>query len=293
MSFEHCLHTLRETIGRDITRISPVEATIAHPDFGDFTLELDWQFLKQHARNDAMEPDLVKTIAAVAGTIVPLELIFPPIDVSRLDETNDIVKALARAGASGTDDSFLFAFGVHINTEIPELSTECIVRYLKAYCILQDYLVEAHRVDTARRISPYVDLYSPAYVATVIAYEQPEMDTVLADYLSLNATRNRALDMLPMFSEIDEAKVVAHVQDERIKKRPAFHYRLPNCDIGSAGWSLMTEWNRWCLVEVLANDADRLRTLSAEYGKRLRADRFATDARWLDYVRGIADHIIT
>ncbi|MEX0943900.1 MAG: amidoligase family protein [Pseudomonadales bacterium] len=291
LTFESCLDALRASIGRDVTHISPVEATIVHPDFGEFTLELDWQFLKQQAKADLIEDDVVKTIASVAGTVVPLELVFPPIDVTQLDQTNEIVESLIDAGATGTDESFLFAFGVHINTEIPELRAPCIVRYLKAYCILQDYLVEAHGVNAARRISPYVDLYPPGYLARVLGYSRPDMDTVITDYLQMNATRNRALDMLPLFSTIDEEKIRARVPDNRIKKRPAFHYRLPNCDIGTRDWSLITEWNRWCLIEVLANDEDQLQALATEYQKRLRADRFSTDARWLDYIRGIANQI--
>ncbi|MDZ7685103.1 MAG: amidoligase family protein [Gammaproteobacteria bacterium] len=78
---------------------------INHPEFGKFELELDWQFLKDQAREDYIQADVMKLIGDIAGTVVPLELVFPPIDVTRVDETDEIIKALRDAGASGTHES--------------------------------------------------------------------------------------------------------------------------------------------------------------------------------------------
>jgi hypothetical protein len=43
---------------------------------------------------------------------------------------------------------------------------------------------------------------------------------------------------LPLLAEIDSDRVRRFVNDPRIKARPAFHYRLANCHIERADWSV-------------------------------------------------------
>jgi hypothetical protein len=90
----------------------------------------------------------------------------------------------------------------------------------------------------------------------------PDQAGLIDNYLHANPTRNRELDMLPLFAWIDEDRVRSCVPDARIKARPTFHYRLPDARIGDPGWSLALEWNRWCVVERLAADAERLAAMS-------------------------------
>ncbi|MBR9886008.1 MAG: hypothetical protein GYB21_21140, partial [Oceanospirillales bacterium] len=80
-----------------------------------------------------------------------------------------------------------------------------------------------------------------------------------------NPSRNRALDLLPLLAEIDEARVRRVVDDAKIKSRPTFHYRLPNCQIEKPGWSLAHSWNLWWIVETLAERRDDLDRLGAEF----------------------------
>ncbi|MEC9104016.1 MAG: amidoligase family protein, partial [Pseudomonadota bacterium] len=42
--------------------------------------------------------------------------------------------------------------------------------------------------------------------------------------------------------------------DDSTSARPAFHFRLPDCRIDEADWSLRGEWLRWLLVEEIAAD---------------------------------------
>ena len=76
--------------------------------------------------------------------------------------------------------------------------------------------------------------------------------------------------MLPLFAQIDEERVQAQVGDDRINARPTFHYRLPDCRIDDEQWTLARSWNRWCVVERLANDPQALDELTADFllGKR-------------------------
>ena len=107
------------------------------------------------------------------------------------------------------------------------------------------------------------------------------MDEIFADYLEHNATRNRALDLLPMMAEIDEDRVRRAVDDPKIKARPAFHYRLPNCHIEREDWSLSQPWNVWWVVEELAQRPDDLRDLGAKF---LEAERPVLDVSRADWV---------
>lgn len=280
LTFDSCLDTLSSVVEGEIERISPIEALIDHPEFGKFELELDWQFLKNQAREDNIQADLMKVIGDIAGTVVPLEVVFPPIEATRLEETNNIVKALRDAGASGTRDSPLYAFGVHINAELPDLEAPTLTRYIKAFALLQAWLMRAHGIDSSRRISPYVDPYKRKYLNLVIDYDAPDENQILEDYLEHNPTRNRGLDLLPLLSMIDADRVQAVVEDDRVNKRPTFHYRMPNCDIGNTSWSLMTEWNRWCIVELLAA-SDDLESLADRYRSWRNDEMFPTDGQWL------------
>lgn len=283
LTFDSCLATLDGVIPGPVERVSPIEATIDHEAFGKFELELDWQFLKDQAREDNIQEDWMKLIGDIAGTVVPLEVVFPPIEVDRLEETNEIIRALREAGASGTHDSPLYAFGVHINPELPDLESGTLARYLKAFALLQRWLMRAHGIDSSRRISPYVDPYKRKYLNLVIDYDDPGIERILEDYLEHNPTRNRGLDLLPLLSVINAERVQKAVDDDRVKARPTFHYRMPNCDVGNSTWTLMTEWNRWCVVELLAN-SDDLEALAGRYRKWRDGEMFPSDGDWLAIV---------
>jgi hypothetical protein len=71
--------------------------------------------------------------------------------------------------------------------------------------------------------------------------------------------------MLPLFKHLRPALIEARVDDERVKARPTFHYRLPNCEIERADWYLDSSWNIWCVVEQLADDPDLLQELAGQW----------------------------
>jgi hypothetical protein len=54
-------------------------------------------------------------------------------------------------------------------------------------------------------------------------------------------------------------------QRKLVKARPAFHYRLPNCEIDDPDWRIARDWNYWIEVEKLANDPDKLGSMAADY----------------------------
>ena len=92
----------------------------------------------------------------------------------------------------------------------------------------------------------------------------PSLEELIDDYLEFNPTRNRSLDMLPLFQYLDKERIDAVIDDERVKPRPTFHYRLPNCDIDDPGWNLDNSLDTWLQVEQLAFDK-KLSEIATEY----------------------------
>jgi len=247
------------------------ECKVKHPKYGNFKIELDWSFAKNMARRRLEEQgaseDMVMTLMTdLARQIVPLEVVCAPVPVDALSTLDPMVEQLQQAGALGTADSLIYAFGVHINAELPDFDSATLVSYLKAYCVAQTWLIKAHGVDPLRRLTPYIDSYPKRYVQKVMAYtETTPVMQIIDDYLEDNPTRNRGLDLLPLFKHMNEQRVLAAVEDERVNARPTFHYRLPNCEIEDPLWTLSHSWNIWCVVEHLAADPVTLKSMCEQW----------------------------
>lgn len=263
-------------------------------DLGDFNVEVDWDFLKRtaaHAELGDSSTEWLKHLSEAAALLVPIEVVCPPIAIDQIQPLDALVNDLRSAGAMGTQESLIAAYGVHINTELPALDAKTISRYLRAFVLLQWWLVEAHHVDIARRASPYINLFDESYVNLVLSRDYTHTDDLIDDYLQHNPTRNRALDMLPLFAHIDEARVRSQIDDPKIKARPTFHYRLPNCSIDDPQWSLAKSWGLWCEVERLANDESSLDLLANEFRELSRPVLGVSRTTWVERIaQWINDH---
>jgi hypothetical protein len=255
--------------------ISRYEHRITGDDAGDWLVELDFEYLKQRGRQrrDGDEGVLAQLddaaeelLAAGSQALVPMEVVSPPLPMDRLGRLEHLIARLRDAGARGTRDGLTFAFGVHLNPELPDTDTVTVTRYLKAFLCLFEWLRAEARVDLLRRLTVYIDPFPVEYVQKVIDPDyQPDAAALIDDYLRDNPTRNRALDMLPLFAHMDEDRVRRQVDDPRIKARPTLHYRLPNCEIDEPGWGLHQIWCDWLQVEHLAGDPERLEQVCDAY----------------------------
>ncbi|MGB7389449.1 MAG: amidoligase family protein [Pseudomonas neustonica] len=263
---EHCGCTIEQT--------SRYERTLKGDPAGDWIVELDSALLKKMGRTERPEDptsaELVSSaedaIMWVAESLVPYELVSPPLPLDRLNIINELIALLRDAGAKGTADRLTNAFGMQFNPEVPATDARTLTAYLKAFLCLYDWINQRASINFARRVTTYVDPFPGAYVRKVTATDYwPDLPTLIDDYLLHNPTRNRALDMLPLFRHLDEPRVLAHTQDELIKPRPTFHYRLPDCLIDQPGWDLTPAWNDWLEVEKLANDHERLQGCCGAY----------------------------
>lgn len=247
--------------------VSDVESVVKDTEWGDFIVELDASYLKEINEKHGSHGSDTQTLASKAVDLltwateqfVPWELVTPPIPIDRLWRLPTLVNELRKLGALGTHHAIHYAFGVHFNPELPQLDADTITRYLKAFMCLYHWIVEQDKTDTTRKLSTYIQHFDTNYITKVLdpAY-QPDLDRLIDDYLASNASRNRSLDLLPLFAHIDEKRVRTAVDDDRIKARPTLHYRLSNCNIDDATWNLDRPWAYWLEVEKLADNTDHL-----------------------------------
>ena len=284
---------------RSISRYErSVAGDVAGAMAGDWQVELDFTLLKTLGRRerdggelvDAAEELAEDVLRMIAERIVPVEVVSPPLPLDRLDVVNGLIGRLRDAGARGTGGELAYAFGLQLNPELPDTDADTIRKYLQAFLCAEEWLRERARVDLTRRLTLFAEPFPKGYVRKVVAAGYaPNLDALIDDYLRDNPTRNRALDLLPLFLHLDPERVRAKVDDARVKPRPTLHYRLPNSEIDVPGWDLGTAWVDWLVVERLAADPLLLDALCQDYAaflaqpiERLVGDWAAETAQWLD-----------
>ncbi|MDZ7645524.1 MAG: amidoligase family protein [Woeseiaceae bacterium] len=265
-------------VGGQLDKQTRYEHRISGDEAGDWGVELDYEYLKELGRQDKPDDELRELIEEAAErvlrtgaeTVVPVEVVSPPLPLARLADIQSLIADLRDAGARGSGAGWSYAFGMQFNPELPDLDGETVLRYLKAFFCLYDWLVERANVDLTRRITGFSAAFPGDYVRKVIDPDyQPELPALIDDYLAANPTRNRALDMLPLFLHLDRERVRAVVDDPRVKARPTLHYRLPNCEIDRPDWGIHLAWADWLQVEHLAGDHGRLDSACIAYAEWL------------------------
>lgn len=247
--------------------------------YGDFSVEIDTAILKDKSYEDYLakagidagtlpiSDALEEVLEKIASAVVPYEIVTPPLPLTKLSAVDMLRGALQKHKAMGTKASVLYAFGLHINPEIPSCQASTILNYLKAFLLLYHWIYEESHIDWTRRVVPYINEFPDDYVRHTLNPEyHPSLEQLIDDYLKHNTTRNRPLDMLPLFAFLDQERINhCPVERELIKPRPAFHYRLPNCLIDDPDWNVATEWNYWIEVERLANAPGKIKEMSRAY----------------------------
>lgn len=280
-----------DQLNLSVERTSRYQYTLKGDPAGEWLVELDFQLLKKMGEEDRAKGDLGNDIESllemVSKPLVPHELVSPPIAMERLKDVQVLIERLRKAGAKGTSESVLNAFSMQLNPELPAADATTITNYLKAFLCLYDWLYEEASINMTRRITTYVDPFPKKYVKKLMQadYQPQDVDTVISDYLKYNATRNRALDMLPLFSFLNEELVRSYTKDPLIKSRPAFHYRLPNCEIHLPDWGIHLAWDGWLQVEALAQDEERLTECCKAYMTWMQSPWWKWWQRWLNPAR--------
>lgn len=278
ISLEAMAEAIHKEFGGHIHARDAFLQQVQDTQVGDFTVELDARVLRdqsylQHLQqlgitlSDTDRTHLDQWLAKAAGRLVPHEIVAPPLTLDALPRLDRVRAALHAQGAKGTQSSLHYAFGLQLNIEVHSQDATWILNILQAFVLLYAPLTKMCQIDLARKLSPYIKPFPGAYVRQILQPDYaPDISTLIDDYLLANPTRNRPLDLLPLFAEIDTSRVMAApVEHALIKARPALHYRLPNCEIDNPQWSLAKPFKGWARIEQLAADTPKLRQLSAEY----------------------------
>lgn len=230
-----------------------------------FTVALDTRHALHKADDGLVARLLRDALGDAAALVVPTEITCPPIPLAEAGLLDRIVEALRQGGASGTQAAPHHAFSVQLNPEAAETTPAHVLAILRAYLVVEEHLRAEIDVDPLRSLIGFEARFPLPYQRRILepGYA-PDAAALIDDYVLANPTRNRGLDLLPILAQLDRRRVSARLPDEKIRARPAFHYRLPNSCVDEPGWSPRTEWRRWLAVERLAVDPERLAGAVAE-----------------------------
>jgi Putative amidoligase enzyme len=282
LSLARTLDVLQSAVGGVAVQRSQAEGRVEGTRFGTFKVEFDSPMLRERSYLEPLTrlgitaesvtaQRLEHSLLRMASAVVPVEIVSPPIPWDTLHELDPLWPALRAAGAAGTSTSVMYAFGLHLNPEPAALTPATLLATLRSFLLLQDWIVARAQIDLSRRLAPFINSFPEAYRRLVLAADyDPDLDALVDDYLEHNPTRNRPLDMLPLFAHLGVEGMAKRVENwSLVKGRPAFHYRLPDSLVSNAGWSPALDWNRWVVVERLADTPELLAELAAAY---LRTD---------------------
>lgn len=286
---------IRNLYGGEIKKISTYEYHVENTEFGRFKLELDAQLLRDKKyektlKSIGIDLSTFKNIDSVedklknlASSVVPFEIITPPMPLSKMNELYKLIDILREWKAKGTGSSVFYAFGLHLNPEIPDDSPESLLNHLRAYVLLDPWIRKDANINISRRITPYINEYKEDYLKLILnpAY-RPTISEMIKDYFEFDNSRNRPLDLLPVFMHLAPDQTAGLLDETLTSGRPTYHYRLPNCSIEDPKWSLADEWNRWVLVEVFADDKKSLHQYSRAYVKMKKDTLVRFENKWIE-----------
>lgn len=202
----------------------------------------------------------------IGKEVIPVEIVTEPLDLAGLGQLDGLRDTLRRSGAEGTKAGLTYGFGVHLNPALAGPEARHITYPLMAYALIEPWMREAHPIDFSRRVLPFTDPYPTKLVEALCDAGFVTPSAAMEIYLDHAPSRNYGLDMLPIFAWLDADRVAHALGDgSAVSARPAFHFRLPDCRIDEAAWSLGHEWTRWRLVEQVAADEGLLARLMRDW----------------------------
>ena len=295
---------IQSLYGGQLKEISTYEYAVKDTQFGTFKLELDAQLLREKKYEKVLNSlgvdiasfknikNIEDALKDIASSVVPFEIVTPPVTLTQMDHLNKLVHKLREMKAKGTGSSFIYAFGMHINPEVPHLTPESILNHLRAYVMLDSWIRKDAKINVSRKLTPYVNPYDEEYIRHILDPDyKPKLENLIRDYFKYGNSRNRALDLLPLFMHMDEKLTSSLIEDTLTSARPAYHYRLPNCSLENPQWSIASEWNRWVYVEIMAEDPGMVNRYSRAWLKLKRETLVRFEARWLELINRWTDEI--
>jgi hypothetical protein len=270
LTIERASGILIELFGGHAVKDSEYQMKVVETSLGKFGVEVDSSPLKAIAKKrkrgrvlGAWDQVRERFFGTVAEYLTPTEIVTAPLLPEDLVEMDRLTEVLRRAGAVGTEASVVYGIGVHLNPTVPSSSARVIRDHIRAFVLLYPWLARVLHPNIARRFLRFIAPYPARYARLVLdpSYA-PSLPELIDDYLRHNPTRNRGLDLLPLFAHLDRARVERVVDDERVSARPTFHFRMPDSRVDDPCFRITDQWRAWLEVERLAADTARLERLS-------------------------------
>ncbi|MGR3435350.1 MAG: amidoligase family protein [Shimia sp.] len=267
--------TLGGTVQAHPARLVCVDGTA----LGTIQVEID------SALRHRTDNGLAQAALDLAADIVPVEIVTPPLARDAMPDLDRLTEALRAAGATGSREGVLKAFGVHLN---PGLAHEAhTLATIRAYGLLEDWLRQSADIDPSRRVLPFVDPWPRGFVDQLVALPPATLAEVMRLAARHLRSRNYGLDLMPLLGWHDPEAFHRFFPDiGKTSPRPTFHFRLPDCRIDEPGWSIAASWALWHRVEAVAADAALLAELSRAWEAN-RAQPAPLRARWADRVAAL------
>src|SRR5918993_499301 len=119
LSAQQAASTVAEALGGEVVQEDPGDPhafAVKGTEIGDVSIELDSRYVHP---GDSLIKAVGATIASWAGSaasyLIPCEFVTAPVPIDRLYEIQRAVTILREAGARGTQDAPIYAFGLHFN----------------------------------------------------------------------------------------------------------------------------------------------------------------------------------
>lgn len=302
IEIESAAEIIQSLYGGELKEEHRYHFEILDTDLGDFRVELDARILRKMASRDvfrksgmnldeeSIRQSLEDAVDKLAKTVVPLEIVMPPVPFGQLHRLERLRAELQKNRAEGTHTSLVHAFGMHMNIESPDLKISTMIAYLRSFLILYPWLLEKLEIDFSRRITPFVGSFPQKYVAKILdpSY-RPDEEQFIKEYVEFNPTRNRPVDMMPIFGMLNKELILPEMKGKKNEPRPTYHYRLPNSRIDDSDWRFEDEWNHWLEIEKLAGDDKMLNKLSRLYLTRKEKTVIAFRKEWATTVTILLD----
>lgn len=302
VAIEKAATVLHQALGGKLDKVSPYEFHIRELELGDIKIERDAKLLTSLKYREWLQDlgvdfspgsdaeRIEQEVDKLSRWLIPCEIVTSPVPFSRLDQLHELVGVLEDIGAEGTQESLYYAFGLHINPEAPSLDVDTLVAYVQGFLLMADWIIETSSTDFTRRFfTKYIDPFPGEYAELVVDNNyRPSLAQFIDDYLAHNPTRNRALDMLPIFYEVDKERLIKGLPEEQrelVKGRPAFHYRLPDCRVGAEDWNMAKEWNRWVLIEKLVENTEARQDLIEKWQQEQNSFSLSHKSNWVKTIQ--------
>ncbi|CAN5381168.1 hypothetical protein BH23BAC3_BH23BAC3_15070 [soil metagenome] len=295
---------IQSLYGGIVKKLSTYKFEIQNTRLGSFKIELDAQVLSEKKyektlRMIGIDISMFKNIESIEGklkdiasSVVPFEITTPPIRLSQMEALNSLLEEMRIWKVKGTGSSIFYAFGLHINPEIPSRSTESILNHLRAFVLLDPWIRRDAEIDMSRKITPFIKEFKEDYKSLLLSPNyHPSLDKLISDYFVYENSRNRPMDLQPLFMYLNKDLTEPFLEDTLTHARPTYHYRLPNCSIENDEWTLASEWNRWVLVEKLADDERTLRQYGNAYLKMKKESGIGFESKWIKLMRRWTENV--